>query len=396
MASDPTSVTSQGNCRCWKIFILNSPTTSIMSAEPDIDGFVAIMDEMKASFTSVRELLRPTLLKAQSTADLDVKDGISLLSLRNETLLSYLQSLVLISAHRVLGHSLLSRDPPPTSFDDPERRARGSGAGDLVDSAVEARAVLEKSKVLEFRLKYQIQKLVRLAQDATATTNDITQGKTPGSICVDRTLTFVSDPLAFRPNIHNLMVGDGPADDASDMDKDQTQDKIYRPPKLAPTPYMETFGKEKSRQKVLVPTTLEDISRLDPSAPYVESTSGLGDQPVSAKAATKLDKMAEFEEDHMVRFTLSKKEAKKRGRDEMNAALGGTGAATRRGAELEGEFTDIFRSVNRKPKEQIGDGYEELRQRGKRAGAFARSKMRMGEEPMDGDNRPQKRNRFHE
>ena len=40
-------------------------------------------------------------------------------------------------------------------------------AGDLVDSMIEGRIVLEKINVLEGRMRYQIEKLVRAAEDTS-------------------------------------------------------------------------------------------------------------------------------------------------------------------------------------------------------------------------------------
>jgi len=343
---------------------------------PDTEEFVAVMGEMKDSFASVRDIVRSTLVKAQSMTENDVKNGISLLSQRNDTLLSYLASMVLMSAHRVLGHSLLSRDLPTSGFDDPERRARGTEAGDLVDSAIEARAVLEKTKALELRLKYQIQKLVRLAEDASVANQDVTQ-----------------DLLAFRPNIQDFVTsgtGDDAAHDAQEID---TNEGVYRPPKLAPVPYLETAPKDRTKRKVPLPTALDALVHFDPSAPFSESTSGLGGGTATSHSVVhaRLDHMTKYEEDHMMRLVLNKKEAKRRKQDETNIALGGMGG-TGRGGELQDEFADILKSVNRKRGAKIGDGYEELRQRGKRANAFARSQMRMVGN-VEGDSRPQKRTR---
>jgi len=80
-------------------------------------------------------------------------------------LLSYMQSLVLLHSHRVLGHSLTSHSPPSEPFNSPERDRRGPDAGDLVDSMIEGRVALEKIKLLESKMRYQIEKLVQLASE---------------------------------------------------------------------------------------------------------------------------------------------------------------------------------------------------------------------------------------
>lgn len=97
-----------------------------------------------------------------------MKDGISLLSLKHYLLLSYLQSLSLMTAHRVLGHSLASRTRPPQPFITTGREARGAEAGDLVDTLVETRIVLEKVKQLESKMRYQIEKLVGGSEEDSA------------------------------------------------------------------------------------------------------------------------------------------------------------------------------------------------------------------------------------
>lgn len=104
-----------------------------------------------------------------SPENLDVKDGISLLSLKHHLLLSYLQSLVLVAARRVVGDSLNERAPPVQPFVAESREARGNHPGDLVDSMIENRIVLEKVEVLEGKMRYQLEKLVRLADEPAKT-----------------------------------------------------------------------------------------------------------------------------------------------------------------------------------------------------------------------------------
>lgn len=113
------------------------------------------------------------LFLTRQDTELHTRDGISLLSLKHHIMLSYLQSATLLMSHRALGHSLTERAPPTPGFASAERSARGSSAGDLVDRMVEGRLVLEKIKVLEHRMKYQIEKLVRVSTDPQSTKNVI-------------------------------------------------------------------------------------------------------------------------------------------------------------------------------------------------------------------------------
>ncbi|KAF9521072.1 hypothetical protein BS47DRAFT_1335153 [Hydnum rufescens UP504] len=339
-----------------------------MTSDGAVEAFVTVADEITASFSSVRQLIQSTLKKARDTSDLDVKDGISLLSLKNDVLLSYLQSLVLLSSHRILGHSLLERSAPLASFSSATREPRGADAGDLVDSAVESRAILEKTKALEARMRYQIQKLVRVAEDTDTRDQDITH-----------------DPLAFRPNLQNLVgsTEDGNKDVPDEANDSGSRDGIYRPPKLAPVPYSETAPSKSKKRAPPVPTALASLTHLDPSAPHAESTSGLGGGSAATKSVVKarLDRMVQFEEDNMTRLLLNKKDAKRRLRDESDIALGGMGGGLSRGGGFEDEFDDVLRAVNRTKSTRTGDGYEELRQRSKKMDVLSRSRTR--KEPED-------------
>jgi U3 small nucleolar ribonucleoprotein protein LCP5 len=103
-----------------------------------------------------------------------MKSGISLLSLKHHLLLSYLRSLVLVSSGRALGNDLNGRSAPTQPFSRKDRDARGNQMGDLVDSMIEDRAVLEKIHVLEAKMRYQIDKLIRIAEEPST---NLTDGK---------------------------------------------------------------------------------------------------------------------------------------------------------------------------------------------------------------------------
>ena len=335
------------------------------------------------------------MFRQKNTEDLDTKDGISLLSLKHHLLLSYLQSLVLVSSHRALGHSLADRSPPAQTFSSASRDARGAKAGDLVDSMVEGRVVLEKIKVLEGRMKYQIEKLIRVAEEVPSS-QDVING-TCLSHSVSRkylNITCISDPLAFRPNPENLMNDSDSGDDPDE--NDDTREGIYRPPRLAAMPYTEP-KRDKKASRAPVPSALSALVYQDPSKPHIESTTGLGSIPsLSSNRAREIHRMNEFEEENFTRLVMKKKEMRRRKKDEEDIALGGSGGISgrRRGGGFEDEFGDVLRSVGKSKAGVVGDGYEELRRKGKKKDVLERSRTRGRDDIEDaGDDGPRQRKR---
>lgn len=160
----------------------------------DFSSLCDIMDEMRKSMTSARDVIRSlreklveelfaincrinvTLFRQKNTSDFDFTDGISLLSIKHHLMLSYLQSLILTVSRQILGHTLAERTAPNAVFSDLTRAARGAGAGDRIDSMVETRLILEKIRPLEERMKYQIDKLVRMAEEDPSASRDIANG----------------------------------------------------------------------------------------------------------------------------------------------------------------------------------------------------------------------------
>ena len=174
-------------------------------------------------------------------------------------------------------------------------------------------------------------------------------------------------------------------DDDQDVDAG-SQDGIYRPPKLAPMPYVEPTSKEaRARRPPHAPHALASLAYLDPSRPFVESATGLGIVPSMQSArARELRRMEEFEEENMTRLVLKKKDERRRKKDEEDIALGGAGGITgkRRGGGLEDDFADILRE-GRRGKTLTGDGYEDLRMKGRKESALARSQVRLREDTGD-------------
>jgi len=161
-------------------------------------------------------------------------------------------------------------------------------------------------------------------------------------------------------------------------------------------PYTE--HKPKKDRRTHVPATLHTLMHADPSKPHIETASGLGNMTaLTSKRTRELQEMAEWEETNMARLVMKKKDARRRVQDEADIALGGIGAGGRRGGGLVDEFGDVLRSVSRDRSGVAGDGYEELRQRGKKMDVLSRAKARKREDMSadEGDTpRQRKRSRF--
>ena len=216
--------------------------------------------------------------------------------------------------------------------------------------------------------------------------------------CGDVTEPVDVDPLSFRPNPENLenKVDSEPDSDTEDVAANENGRGIYRPPKLAPVPYIEK--KDKSKRRAPVPTGLAALAHLDGSIPYVESTSGLGSMPSMASSrARELARMNEFEEENMSRLVMTKREARRRARDEEDVALGGSGISRgrRRGGGLEDEFGDVLRAVDRSGHMGgMDDGYEALRVKGRKQDVLSRSRARPRDDDDNESGRVRKKGRF--
>ncbi|KAK1219855.1 hypothetical protein PQX77_017432 [Marasmius sp. AFHP31] len=359
--------------------------TATQAPSVDTQDVCKLLDEMTESMASTRKAIQA--LRSKPSESLDTQDGISLLSLKHHVLISYMHSLLLVSSRRVFGSEsedggMKERSPPSEPFGDLERGQRGAGMGDMVDRMLEGRLVLEKIKALEGRMKYQIEKLVKAAQEGEkgADSKDI-----------------ANDPLAFRPNPQNFTAGDGDDEENSGDENEEEEDNtpasgIYRPPKIAPTPYLPQAtttakGKRERERAGPLPTSLATILHNDGTTPHAESSSGLGGAPsfnMLSSRARHLKELTEFEESQFGRVMMGKKESQRRARDERDLALGGGLAGVgeegkggrRRGTAggWEDEFGDVLKDVGRATRPGGVDAYDELRKKGKKGSVLERSR----------------------
>ena len=223
------------------------------------------------------------------------------------------------------------------------------------------------------------------------------------------------DALAFRPNPQALLGNDEEQEDEDNhKGTTKTNDGIYRPPRMAPVPYVPTqTTKEKRAARAPVPKSLSSLLHADGSLPHIESTSGLGNTPSISHTSSRaryLRDLTEYEENQFGRIVMGKKADARRRRDEEDLALGSglagiaedgrgggaTAARWRKGGGLADEFGDILRDSGR-GSGPVGDGYDELRQKGKRGNVLERSRASKSRPDMsesDVVDKKRKRSRF--
>ncbi len=174
---------------------MSSQQEGVFPSQDEVDAYESNLEEIRKSMASVKEVIKaahqqcvhfastpspafthPISSRAEE-GQLDFKEGISLLTLKCNIMVQYLQSLVLLSAHRILGNSMDDRSPPVEPFSDPNRGPRGTGGGDMVDAATESRLVLEQIMLMEDKMKHQIDKLIQAAKEEPESSEKAPNGK---------------------------------------------------------------------------------------------------------------------------------------------------------------------------------------------------------------------------
>lgn len=330
---------------------------------PDLGLFQSSLKAITDSASGVSALLDESCKEVP-----EYPNGISLLGLKNSLLLAYLHHLTLFTLCRVQGRSL---NDGKAGEDDSVNDASA-----VVNGLVKNRIVLEKIKPLEVKLRYQIDKLVKKAENAD-------RAEQEGDANGDNDEEIGNDPLAFKPNPLSLMTGSGEnASGSEDEDDDgkaaaggkSSGSGVYRPPRLAPVAYTEGKKDKKERRPPAGSALLRDMATSLTSAnPYTESTSGLGVTPsMQSRKARKLAEIERYEEDNMTRIFMTKKDSKRRRMDEEDIALGGTGSREdflvgskgvrgKKSSGFENEFDDLLGSIGKKRKTGAADGYDALR-----------------------------------
>lgn len=211
--------------------------------------------------------------------------GISFLSLKNMLMIEYVTNLLQVIYLKTDGQ-MINRNPS-------------------VFRLAEIRTVLEKTKSIEIKLKYQIDKLLKVASNSN---------------------TGGHDPLSFKANLGSFddaEESEENSEDDHDNTKTKSEDKmdgLYRPPKLVPvyndideTPEDRMRKKiENIKRKAFSSSIIKDLENEYSGAPEEIRNNNYANVEVNETREERHKR--EYEEENFVRKPLTKAEMMKRKR----------------------------------------------------------------------------------
>ncbi|EAW07032.1 small subunit rRNA maturation protein LCP5 [Aspergillus clavatus NRRL 1] len=311
--------------------------TAAVQAEPSgLQNISILLENLNNCLSSTGA----SLPKATRDVPTDVsieppQDGISLLDTKNDLLLSYLQNLVFLIIFQL--REISSSKEQGDNHDENSIQRE-----EIVKKLTELRVYLDRGvRPLEGRLKYQVDKVIKAAEDAEraergapATTKSKTKkskksggeeesGSDSGSSDSDEDSDEEDediDEMAFRPNVSAFSKGVEPQARAERADKQDTGDGIYRPPRIMPTALPTTERKEQRERRPLRSNVIDEFVSAEMSAaPMAEPSIGStivagGRRSKSRKEREHEAERTTYEETNFVRLAKeSKKDKAKRG-----------------------------------------------------------------------------------
>ena len=238
-----------------------------------IPEFSSLIKDLNASISDSTSHIKNIYENLTKQNDVNHDDGLSFLGMKCHLLLKYLINLSYIILLKLEGESLI--DQPS------------------VERLVEIRTVLEKIRPIDKKLKYQIDKLIKMANESSQSKGE-------------------KHPLSYKPSLENL-VNKEDAESEVDEEDNKRGSGVYVPPKLTAVPYGEGNKDsgldrklEKAKRKALNSALIDDLRNE-----YGESPIEIRDDRNSIKQRklrVKEDERVQFEEDNLRRLTLTKKD----------------------------------------------------------------------------------------
>ena len=264
-------------------------------------------------------------------------NGLSLLDMKNECFLSYLQNLTFMVILKIRH----AKDKATVERDHSEWRKTNDLEQDITRKLVEVRHYIEKGVLpLEARMKYQLDKVLRAANRPSVEEKD-TRTKRKSKMVKDingdvgsqtsedeqleddklRSLQYRGsspeiDELSYRPNPSALLRSNPSTIHANSSERVTGQASgFYRPPKVTPTAYPTTTtrdrerrGNRKMRSAVLDEFVTNELSAAPAAQPSIGSAidaRGRRNKSTAERAAEA--ERAAYEEENLIRLPLESK-----------------------------------------------------------------------------------------
>ncbi|KAI1176064.1 U3 small nucleolar ribonucleoprotein lcp5-like protein [Nemania sp. FL0916] len=302
---------------------------------------MAVAVTLSALLESLTNSLSSTIEATPKVAGIDdIANGVSLLDVKNELLLSYLQNLVfliLIKIRNAKNDGTESSDKPTDITDD------------VVKKLAELRLYLDKGvRPLEERLRFQLDKIIRAADDADRKEKMVQEARDAGSESESDESEEGDDEDEDEDDDNTAKQGRNPGTGArGQADAKQgplfsnfsapvsvgmaaaAQDKagVYRPPKITPTVMPTTERRERAERRPMKSATMneyiaDELSTAPSAVPSVGSNVVFGGRKVkTASEREDEERRREFEETNFVRLPKeSKKQRAEKNKLERRAA----------------------------------------------------------------------------
>ncbi|KAI1496949.1 hypothetical protein F5X99DRAFT_45673 [Biscogniauxia marginata] len=338
----------------------------------------ALLDTLTQSLTSAVEST-PKIAGIKPT-----DNGVSLLDVKNELLLSYLQNLVFLILLKIRNAKASARSDSDSNAGDDTSDLSGA----VVKKLVELRLYLDKGvRPLEEKLRFQLDKILRAAEDADRSEQAATDAREAASDSESGSDEESDDEEEERGG------GNGPARNLSAKQYAPTfntftqpsapvgmaaaaQDKtgVYRPPKITPTAMPTTErrgGPGGERRRPMKSATMDEfVSHELSTAPLAQPSVGTtivsgGRKTKTATERAEEDRRREYEESNFLRLPKeSKKDRAKRNRVEGRSGKMNFGGEDWRDL---GEGVDRIEKLTRR-KEGGGGGAKALLEKSRKRG----------------------------
>ncbi|KAI1470559.1 uncharacterized protein F4812DRAFT_270157 [Daldinia caldariorum] len=285
----------------------------------------ALLDSLTNSLNSAFEAT-PKISGIEPT-----KDGVSLLDVKNELLLSYLQNLVFLILLKI-------RNAKETISGGSDESSGSDLSDAVVKKLVELRLYLDKGvRPLEDKLQFQLDKILRAADDAERIAAQAEEdaesesGSESGEEENDEDASETEAPARpilglsakqFGPSFSNFAPPTNPVGMAAVT---ATQDKtgVYRPPKITPTVMPTLDRRERGERRPMKSAAVDEyvaneLSHVPVAEPSIGTTIVSGGRKIkTASERQEENRRREYEESNFVRLPKeSKKDRAKRNKVE--------------------------------------------------------------------------------